>query len=179
MWIKLEYLPVNFWVLKTDTNLTYLVFILSSYCLFLSYWALLSTSILKNRGRDCMQHASRITITCRIQATCVASVEASQAKSCQAGQWRIAHPHLLEIFKYGAPPYISAIRQTSAPTLIQHQDLISHTTVTVIWLNVKNTGCQLRIWNEVFKIHTKINIMQNYIWRHLYRLQQHYCEIFL
>jgi hypothetical protein len=65
-----------------------------------------------------MQCASRITITCRIQASGVASAEATQAKSCQAGQWRIAHPHLLEIFKYGAPPYNSATRQTFAPTPI-------------------------------------------------------------
>lgn len=99
VWIKLEYLPCVFLGLKTETTSG-----------TLPYWAFLSIWILQNKGRDCMQHASRITITCRIQATSVASVQASQAKSCQAGQWRIAHPHLLEIFKYGAPPYISAIK---------------------------------------------------------------------
>jgi len=79
---------------------------------------------LQNRGKECMQHASRITITCRIQATGVASVQASQTKSCQAGQWRIAHPHLLEIFKYGAPPYIYAFKANICTDT--HQILIPH-----------------------------------------------------
>lgn len=99
VWIKLEYLSCVFLAHKTHIN-----FGTSAYQAFLSIW------IPQNRWTECMQHAAKITITCRIQATSVASVQASQAKSCQAGQWRIAHPHLLEIFKYGAPPYISAIQ---------------------------------------------------------------------